>query len=359
MKWLVVLTLISVVACLPKEPIEELGSSKGKEKQRVLAVMASSKEVPLIHRTRGEIVPSESVIIQATHPARVDKVLVHEGQKVRAGTQVLRYNNELATSKLQLAQAETEEAEAAIDFEQYRADNRDALLEEEEISSTVYDMLDKKLDYERARVKRAKAEADYLQKVAKTSDIVSPIAGVVTSRAVTDQMAVVEGQVLMEIIQDDPVKLKLSFPEEFIPATYRGQLLQVILPGVAEEQTVKITEVGVAVDPLTKTFDVFAKLGNPDGQLKTGMQLRSTLVTDKKSKIISIPKTSVALRNKRTVVFRIDNGRAKQARVRLGMTNGNEVAVQNGLKEGDIIVLDPPSNLKDGDPVEIQTAAAE
>ncbi len=89
------------------------------------------------------------------------------------------------------------------------------------------------------------------------------------------------------------------------------------------------------------------------------MQLRSTLVTDKKSKIISIPKTSVALRNKRTVVFRIDNGRAKQARVRLGMTNGNEVAVQNGLKEGDIIVLDPPSNLKDGDPVEIQTAAAE
>jgi RND family efflux transporter MFP subunit len=347
-------------ACLPEGPVTEAEKpKKDKKSLGVLAVMISVKETPLIHQTKGEIIPSNHIEILAPFSGTISKVVVHEGQKISAGAQVVRFDNELAQAKLELVNAEEEEATAAIDLDEYRFDNRDELLEEEEISSLVFDMLEKKLEYEKARAKRAKTESGYLQKVTQKSDIISSIAGIVTNRSVADGMQVAEGQFLMEIVQNDPVKLKVRLPEEYIPATHKGQLLQIKYNEIPEEQSVKISDVGAAVDPLTRTFDVFAKLDNPDGKLKTGMEISTTLATDKKTKTLSIPKSAVALQGKKLAVFRIENGIAKSVLVRLGEPSGGEVVVLKGLVEGDIIVLDPPRGLKDGDKVDIMTAAAE
>jgi RND family efflux transporter MFP subunit len=347
-------------ACLPEGPVfEEDKTPKGKEGTGVLAVMASIKEIPLIHKAQGVIVPANRLEIKSPFNGMIAKVSVHEGQRITAGTQLMVFDDELAKAKLELSNAEAEEAEVAIDYDQYRFDNRDALLEDEEINQTVFELIEKKLEYEKARLKRAKAETEYLQKVSRKSDITSSIAGVVTSSGVTDQMQVAEGQFLMEIVQDDPVKLKVSLPEEFIPATYKGQLLQLQYPDIPELKTAKISDLGLAIDPFTGTFDVFAKLNNPEGKFKTGMQIPTTLATDKKISILSIPKSSVTLRNKKAVVFRVEKGVAKRVSVRLGRTNGEEVAVEKGIADGDIIVMFPSKGLKDGDKVRILTTAAE
>ena len=356
----VLVGLMAAPACLPKGPVpgDETGAADVPSEE-VLATLVTSKDVPMIYKARAEIIPANYIKIQATAPGRVEQVLVHEGQKIAAGTTVLRYDVELNQLKLELAQAESEEADAAIDYEQYRLDNRDTLLDEEEISSTVYDSLERKLEYERARSKRAKAELAYLQSLVKEKDVVSTIAGTVTSRTVADGMPVVEGQALMEILQDDPVKLLLRLPEEYIPATHRGQELLVRFPDAERgEAAIKLEEIGVAVDPLTRTFDVMASLDNADGRLKAGMELETTLVTDKKTTILAIPKSAVALRDNKAVVFRIIDGIAKQTPLRLGQPAGADVAVLHGLEEGDIIVVDPPDSLRDGDEVEILTAAA-
>lgn len=346
--------------CLPTGPVEDEAAFESRNGgQKVLAAMALSKEVPLIHRTDGRIIPSNRIKIHAETSGLIAEVLVHEGQRITAGTTVLRYENEIAKVKLEFLNAEIEEAEAAIEYEQERFDNRDALLEDDEISTVVFDYLEKKLEYEKARVKRAKAEVVYLQKLVRHADVVSSIAGVVISRSIADGMPVAEGQFLMEIVQDDPVKLQVLLPEEFIPATHRGQLLQVRYPDATEEQMVKITDVGVAVDPLTNTFEVFAKLENPQGRLKAGMEMPITLVTDKKTRIVAIPKAAVTLRGRKPVVFRVQNGRAKRVIVRLGQTVGDDVAVVKGVAEGDILVVEPSSRLKNGDKVEILTATAE
>ncbi len=349
---------LATVGCFPRTDGPQQGKVGQEEVDEVLAVMVKSKEIPLVHSTTGEIVPSNSIKLNASANGTIGSVLVREGQRISGGTQVIRFENTLVSAKLDFVRAEAEEADAAIDFEQNRLENRDTLLDEEEISAAVYDLIDKHLEYEKARSKRAKTEIAYLEKVAENIEVKSPIAGVVLNRSVEDGMPVTEGQFLMEVIQDDPVKLRVPLPEEFIPATYRGQLLQVNLPGVEQAATVKITEVGVAVDPLTRTFDVFCKLDNSEGQLKTGMNFPVTLSTDKKTKKLAIPKSAVALRDKKTVVFSIENGVAKQLRVKLGRASGDEVAVQKGVEEGTIIIVDPPKTLKHGNKVEIRTAVA-
>jgi len=357
--WLCAMAL-SLGACLPQGALDDEEEFVAEEADvtKVLAVMVTVKEAPLVHRTNGEIVPSNTIQLNAVADGTIETVLVREGQRITAATQVIRFDNAMVAAKLEYVQAEIEAAEAAIDYEQYRLTNRDTLLDEEEISSTVFDLIEKSLAYEQGRLKRGQAEVEYLRRVAENSEVVSPIGGVVTNQRVEDGMPVTEGQFLMEVVQDDPVKLKVSLPQEFISATYRGQLLQVKFPDDEEESTVKITELGLTVDSLTKTFDAFVQLDNPEGQLKAGMSFPVRLTTDKKTKSLTIPKSAVALRDKKTVVFQIEEGRAKQTRVRLGRVNGDEVAVQRGVEEGVIIVLDPPAELRHDMPVEILTTAA-
>lgn len=362
MRSLIFLTLFFIAsACIPQDAPEGEGKrTPSGGKIEVLAAMAVSKEVPLIHRVEGEIVPANRIKIQALFDSKIAKVLVKEGQKITAGTTVARYDNSLSKSKLELAQAEEDEADAAIDYDQFRLDRRDELLEEEEISSVIYDMLERKLDFEKARLKRARAEVAYLQKANHQSDIVSSIGGIVTQRSVVDGMSVAQGQPLMEVTQIDPVKLRVRLPEEFIPATHRGQLLQVRFPKLdLEELTAKISEVGLDIDPLTRSFEIQAKIDNREGRLKAGMEANVTLQTDKKTRIIAIPKRSVTLRNNKVVVFRIDDDVAKRRVVSLGQTYQNEVAVQRGIEEGDIVVLDPPPELTHKQKVTIQTAPSE
>lgn len=353
------LLLFGLSACLPGEPLpgEEGAAEDGVP--RIQAVMASIKEIALSQQTKGAIVPASRFEIKAAFNGIVAQVLVSDGQKIESGTTVLRYDTELPRLKLELARAEEDEAESAIDYEQNRFENRDELLDDDEISSTVYDLIEQKLEYERSRLARARAEINYLQEVTKQQAVISPIAGVVTSFSVADQMPVVEGQFLMEIIQDDPVKLQIRLPEEFIPVTYREQPLQVRFPALNDEtMTVLVTDVGVEVDQLTGTFDVWAEIANPDGRYKSGMEADVTLVTDQRTRVLAIPKSSVALRDKKTVVFRLEDDVAVATPVRLGKTFDDDVAVQKGLDEGAIIALDPPANLNDGDRVEITTTTA-
>lgn len=351
--------ILFVGACFAPEGEGPIGSPKtSKDEIQVLAALATAKEVDLVHQVDGDIIPANQLEIRAPLNGTITKVLVKEGQQITAGTSVASYDVEFMRTKLELAQAEEEEANAAIEYDQYRLDKRDDLLDEEEISTVVYDMLEKKLDYEKTRANRAKAEVAYLQKVERQSDIASPIGGVVTTRMVAEGMPVVEGQTLMEVVQIDPVKVRMRLPEELIPSTHKGQLLTIRFPRFPlPDVTTKISELGVDVDPLTRTFEVTAKLDNREGKMKVGMAVEVTVQTDRKSQIIAIPKRSVTLRDGKAVVFKIVDDVAKRVLVRLGETYQNEVSVLKGIEPGDVVVLDPPPELNHDKKVTIQTAA--
>jgi membrane fusion protein, multidrug efflux system len=349
----VVAILIAAFGCYTDKGAENDPHPSDDPIQVEVAVI-ESREVSLNHKTAGEVVSANSLVLKALTNSRIDKVLVHEGQRVTPGTVVINYDNELAKLQLDLARTEDEEASAAIDYDQARFDNKEQLIENEEMTSLLADILEKKLAFEKARMKRAKAAIPFLETVVKQNEMLSPFAGEVTKSNVVDGMPVVEGQILMEIMQRDPMRVRVPLPEELIPSTYKGQSILVSFPTLdRKSETLDIVDVGAEVDALTGTFDVWTQLDNPSGDLKAGMEVEVTLLSDKKIRKLLVPQSAVALRDKKTVIFRVEGDRAHVTRVVLGRPIGEDVEVRKGLDAGQLIITSPPKGLKNKARVEI------
>jgi hypothetical protein len=56
----------------------------------------------------------------------------------------------------------------------------------------------------------------------------------------------------------------------------------------------------------------------------------------------------------RPIVFAVRDGRAERRAVTTGGTTGEDVEVLSGLRTGERVVLDPPSDLADGDPIRVR-----
>jgi multidrug efflux pump subunit AcrA (membrane-fusion protein) len=54
--------------------------------------------------------------------------------------------------------------------------------------------------------------------------------------------------------------------------------------------------------------------------------------------------------------FVIEGGKAERRTVALGVEGADAVQITSGVKQGDVLVLDPPVALSSGSPVEVQAA---
>ena len=67
---------------------------------------------------------------------------------------------------------------------------------------------------------------------------------------------------------------------------------------------------------------------------------------------VTIPKAAITRRSGNTLVFVVEDGRARGVDIVPGEVQGTSVVVTRGLEGGELLVLDPPATLRSGDTVE-------
>lgn len=93
-------------------------------------------------------------------------------------------------------------------------------------------------------------------------------------------------------------------------------------------------------------FTVTLKIIDPDGQVKPGMTAAVNIVISRKSDVIIIPNRAIRFIDEQQIVYVLWNGNLQQVEIEVGAISdtGSEVVSEN-IKEGDLIVLNPPSEL--------------
>ncbi|MEG2254133.1 MAG: hypothetical protein RSC33_02265, partial [Vagococcus sp.] len=67
---------------------------------------------------------------------------------------------------------------------------------------------------------------------------------------------------------------------------------------------------------------------------------------------VKIPKTAILKENDKSYVFKaVDNKLTKQE-ITYTESDSNEVAINSGLKDNDVVVTNPREDMKEGNPVE-------
>jgi membrane fusion protein (multidrug efflux system) len=193
------------------------------------------------------------------------------------------------------------------------------------------------------------------------TDITSPIAGKIGRTSVTKGNVVgPDTGALTTIVSQDP--MYVTFPvsqRDFLRAQQTGnrpnlQDLKVRLrysDGSDYSETGTLNFVDVSVDRSTDTVTVRATVPNPKGGLIDGQLMRVVVEADKPEEKIVIPQSALIADQEGVYVFVVQDGKAAVRRVKPGVGHGTGVVIEEGLKGGELVIVQGLQSVRPGAPV--------
>ena len=115
----------------------------------------------------------------------------------------------------------------------------------------------------------------------------------------------------------------------------------------------KVTRIADALQPGTRTVLTEVDIPNPDGALQPGVYCTVELKIPHKSPALLVPASPIIFNQSGMQVAVAENGVAHLHKIAITTDFGTEVEVNEGVKDGDKVILQPPVNLADGDKVQI------
>jgi HlyD family secretion protein len=198
-----------------------------------------------------------------------------------------------------------------------------------------------------AEVAAAEARIAAAQSTLNLAFITVPFDGTITQAepAVGDQVST--GSVAFRVDDLSHLLVDVQVSEVDINTLSIGQAATLTFDAIlGKEYHGEIVEVGQAGDNVQGivNFTVTIELTDSDEQVKPGMTAAVNIVVQEVKDVILVPNRAVRLVDAERVVFVLVNGVPTQVKVQLGASSDTmSVLVGGDLKEGDEIILNPPS----------------
>jgi RND family efflux transporter MFP subunit len=190
--------------------------------------------------------------------------------------------------------------------------------------------------------------------------ITAPFDGVVTRRYADTGSMIQAGTAsnampLVKLSQNSLLRLVLPVPESAVPTVRIGQTVQVRVPTLHRSFPGRVARFADKVAQSTRTMDTEVDVPNPDLILIPGMFAEVDLNIGQRNHVVAVPVLALdsGEDEKAGQVVRITpENRVEMLTVKLGMRTANQVEIQSGLSEGDLVVLGNRSVLRPGELVQ-------
>jgi HlyD family secretion protein len=186
------------------------------------------------------------------------------------------------------------------------------------------------------------------QSTLNMANIIAPFDGTITQaeHSIGDQAST--GSIAFRIDDLSHLLVDLQVSEVDINTVAIGQSATLTFDAIlGKEYHGKVVEVGQAGDTVqgVVSFTVTVELTDADELVKPGMTAAVNVVIEEQNDVVLIPNRTVRLVDGERVVYVLIDGKPVQVKVKLGSTSGIDSALVGGdIKEGDLIILNPPSN---------------
>lgn len=198
-----------------------------------------------------------------------------------------------------------------------------------------------------AEVAAAKARVAAAQSTLNMAYLIAPFGGTITqaSPAIGDQ--VTTGAIGYRIDDLSHLLVDVQVSEVDINSVSVGQTASLTFDAIlGEEYHGEVVQVGQAGDTVqgVVSFTVTIELTDADELVKPGMTAAVNVVVEEVKDVLLIPNRAVRLVDGNRVVYVLIGNQPVQVKVQLGSSSDLESVVVSGdIKEGDLIILNPPS----------------
>lgn len=188
------------------------------------------------------------------------------------------------------------------------------------------------------------------------SEIRSPIDGVITDRPLYPGEMASAGTPLLTVMDLSSVIAKAHIPQSEAAALKVGDPGTITVPGFEKPVEGKVTVVSPALDPNSTTVEVWFEARNHKHELKPGtsVQLSVTAQTAKDALVVPLNSVLTGPDGSTTVMAAGSDGRAHQKPVKLGIRNGEDVQITDGVTENDKVVSSGAYGLPDKTKIKIE-----
>lgn len=311
----------------------------GRSQTVTAAKVSRGPAVEAIYAT-GVVEPEIWAKVSPTLSGRLVEILARDGKPVKKGDILARLDDREAKAKIA-------ELDARINY--WREEQaRQASLVQRGVAS--------RESFERSQSEYLAAEAALAQARQRLADLAltSPMDGTVLRQDGEIGEVVDKLQVLFWIGRQRPLRINADVDEEDIPRVAQGQRALIkadAFPGRPLEA--KVLEITPKGDPTSKSYRVWLSLPD-ETPVMIGMTTEINIVVREVPNVLLVPAAAVT----QDGIFVIDGGRARLKQVTLGVRGKSAVEVVSGLSEGQLVVVDPPSTLKDGQSVRLAPSPA-
>lgn len=206
------------------------------------------------------------------------------------------------------------------------------------------------------RLQQAQAAFAIAEKNLSDCRLYAPFAGVVGQRRMSVGETALPGVPVLTLLETARVKVRFSVPEQEIASVEADSRIRVAVPALGDSTLAAANpEKGAVANPAAHTYDVRASLGNRDGRLLPGMVCRVTVTPATAVEEIAVPVRAVQQAgNGARFVWRVQGDSVVRADVRTGRFVENGVVIEEGLRDGDRIVVDGMQKIGQGSKVVLQ-----
>ena len=391
----IVLVLGAVVAL-------SLRGGRGSKGTKVYTEAAARRDISRLVKASGEINPRLKVNLSAHVVGKIEKMFVEEGDTVELGQPVLELEKDefvavrdasraqLEIQRSRLRQAELNVRDTLLKLERMRRLETESIVSREQREALELEHQSAQQAVQQAREAIAQASADHKranEDLAKTT-IYAPLSGRVIALNAEQGEVVVSGtmnnpgSVIGTIADLSEILAEVDVDETEIVHVRTGQAVTVMVDALQDREFAgKVVEIGSSgynrpQQPDVTFFKVKVLLDQPDASLRPGMSSRAEILTATSKEVVVIPIQAAVerppLRDPKAddraaaaageeteeiqVVFVVEQDKARQRPVTLGLSDATSAEVTSGLEAGDLVVTGPYRTLKklrDGEAVKI------
>ncbi|HKJ15275.1 MAG TPA: efflux RND transporter periplasmic adaptor subunit [Desulfobulbales bacterium] len=320
-----------------------LGSRVNNEKSRLLeeksdAVVQERPPVnvvvqemaPALLRDRlnlpGMVEPWESLNILAEVRGMVEEVLVEEGDHVKQGDLIARldtsdYENTINSTR------------ASYNLALTNLKRFSGLHEQEIIAQAEYDSI-------KAEAASLEADLAIAEMQLKRCYIRSSISGIVNVLPAQNGLYLAVGDPVATVLDIDRVKVIVGIPETDVDAVRKIDRFEVMIEALHEKKISGLKNfLAVAPESQAQVYRLELEVGNKSGEILPGMFARVEIIKNEFPEALTIPLYAVISRDNKHFVFLEEGNVAKLQEVSLGILDGWQIQITEGLAPGQRVIV--------------------
>jgi membrane fusion protein (multidrug efflux system) len=301
----------------------------------------------------GTLQPVNQTTVKAKVSGEVRQVTVREGEAVKAGQVIVRFDSADLEAKLtdRVGALEASRAQLAL-AEKTRTQNQ-LLLKQNFISQNAYDSAESNLSVTQGTLKSNEAQMQLARNALRDAVVMAPLSGTVAKRHVQPGEKVSFDAPLATIVDLTEMELQAMVPANDIPELAAGMKVALAIDGFGDRRfTGTIERIKPTTEAGTRAILVFIHIPNPDAALRGGMFGTGRVTLAAGAPVPTLPAVAIRTEAGQNFVWTIENGKLARRIITVGRRDDTvgRVVIKTTLPAGTRVLAAPFDNLKVGAP---------